>query len=417
MAEEDFRARASVPRKKYVLSFAEEPEGPVTFTLRYQGKINHPIKQLAQEYARGFSLTPGLITEQGVYLGYATWWTPWFGDALFTFVLTANLPEAWDVVSQGTRTLHEMKEGRRWTRWESKEPMEEVYFIAATFTEYSLSAGAVEVMAFLRTPDENLANRYLETTAQYLEMYRKLLGPYPFSKFALVENFWQTGYGMPSFTLLGDRVIRLPFILHSSYPHELLHNYWGNSVYVDYKTGNWCEGTTVYMADHLIKEQRGAGLEYRRTALQKYTDYVTPETDFPLTKFLSRYNSATEAVGYGKAMMLWNMLRRRLGDETFVKGPEVLPRQQVQVRLLCRHPQGLRGRDRQGPRRVLRPVGHPEGGPVASPFRLQGREGGEGLPSDVPPTAGTGGRGLLARGSPGRHHEGGHPAFHRVNDR
>ena len=72
-------------------------------------------------------------------------------------------------------------------------------------------------------------------TAQYLEMYRQLIGPYPFAKFALVENFWETGYGMPSFTLLGPQVIRFPFILHSSYPHEILHNWWGNSVFVDWR--------------------------------------------------------------------------------------------------------------------------------------------------------------------------------------
>ena len=34
---------------------------------------------------------------------------------------------------------------------------------------------------------------------------------------------------MPSFTLMGSRIIRFPFILHSSYPHEILHN-WGNGL-------------------------------------------------------------------------------------------------------------------------------------------------------------------------------------------
>ena len=63
---------------------------------------------------------------------------------------------------------------------------------------------------------------------------------------------------MPTFTLLGPQVIRFPFIINSSYPHEILHNWWGNSVFVDYDTGNWCEGLTAYMADHLIQEQRGA---------------------------------------------------------------------------------------------------------------------------------------------------------------
>jgi len=150
-----------------------------------------------------------------------------------------------------------------------------------------------------------------------------LLGDYPYSKFALVENFWETGYGMPSFTLLGEKVIRFPFILHSSYPHELLHNWWGNSVYVDFDSGNWCEGTTVFMADHLIKEQRGAGEEYRRSTLQKFSNIVTPENDFPLNKFISRHDGPSEAIGYGKAMMMWQMLRMKLGDENFVKGMQL----------------------------------------------------------------------------------------------
>ena len=53
--------------------------------------------------------------------------------------------------------------------------------------------------------DEALAAKYLTTAAQYLEMYRGLIGPYPYGKFALVENFWETGYGMPSFTLVRPR--------------------------------------------------------------------------------------------------------------------------------------------------------------------------------------------------------------------
>ncbi len=124
---------------------------------------------------------------------------------------------------------------------------------------------------------------------------------------------------MPSYTLLGPQVIRFPFILSSSYPHEILHNWWGNSVFVDYETGNWCEGLTAYMADHLIQEQRGRGEEYRRDTLQKYRSYVRDGRDFPLTEFRSRHSAATEAVGYGKTLMVFHMIRRRLGDDAFRK--------------------------------------------------------------------------------------------------
>jgi hypothetical protein len=58
------------------------------------------------------------------------------------------------------------------------------------------------------------------------------------------------------------------------------------------------------MADHLIKEQRGQGLSYRRDKLQRFTDYVNSKNDFPLSKFLSRDSSYSEAIGYGKSMMV-----------------------------------------------------------------------------------------------------------------
>jgi len=320
MDREDFNLSSEITQNKYALTFKNEAKGDASITLRFSGTINYQIKQLGEEYARGFSQTPGIIDDKGVYLAGSTYWIPWFNDGWISFELTATVPQPWDVASQGKRTLNEVKNGSHIIRWDSPEPMEEIYLIAAQFKEYSMSAGAIDVMAFLRTPDEALANKYLETTAQYLEMYRKLVGPYPFTKFALIENFWETGYGMPSFTLLGEQIIRFPFILHSSYPHELLHNYWGNSAYVDFKTGNWCEGLTSYMADHLISEQRGQGDEYRRTTLQKFTDYVNPSNDFPLKKFHSRTNSSSEAIGYGKSMMMWNMLRENVGDDQFVKG-------------------------------------------------------------------------------------------------
>jgi len=320
MDREDFTSTDNFKKNKYSLTFKEKSAIDVEVILKFNGWINHPITQVGEEYARGFSQTPGIIDTQGVYLAGSTYWIPWFNNRYITFELTTTMADPWEAVSQGTRTFHEIKNGSRISRWDSPEPMEEVYLIAARFKEYALQAGATDVMAFLRTPDESLANKYLETTAQYLELYRKLIGPYPFTKFALIENFWETGYGMPSFTLLGEQIIRFPFILHSSYPHELLHNYWGNSVYVDFNSGNWCEGLTAYMADHLIAEQRGQGAEYRRTTLQKFTDYVNPSNDFTLNKFKSRTNPSSEAIGYGKSLMMWHMLREMGGDEAFEKG-------------------------------------------------------------------------------------------------
>jgi hypothetical protein len=305
----------------YLESFrATLPPGLSTFTLEYGGLIHHPPEAYGKDYARGIRQTPGIISAEGVYLAGSSLWYPIFEERMVTFNLQVALPAGWHAVSQGKRRLIDNAEDTSLVRWESRQLQEEIYLVAARFTEYTLPAGRLTSMVFLRTPDEDLANKYLEATGRYVAMYEKLIGLYPYNKFALVENFWETGFGMPSFTLLGPKVIRFPFILYSSYPHEILHNWWGNGVFPDYTKGNWSEGLTAYLSDHLIKEQRGTATDYRQATLQKYTDYVLSGRDFPLTQFHSRHSSSSEAVGYGKALMFFHMLRMELEDKDFVKG-------------------------------------------------------------------------------------------------
>lgn len=296
------------------------PEGQHSFTLEYKGIIHHTMADYGKEQARGFDQTPGIISEHGVYLAGSSFWYPVFDGALMTFNLQVELPRYWDAVSQGERMQHIKNEDKTFVQWESPEPQEEIFLVASRFTEYLRHTGKVTSMVFLRTPDEDLANKYLEATFRYIAMYDKLIGPYPYKKFALVENFWETGFGMPSFTLLGPTVIRLPFIINSSYPHEILHNWWGNSVFPEYMRGNWSEGLTAYLSDYLIAEQQGSASEYRQTTLQKYADYVLSDRDFPLTEFRSRHSPSSEAIGYGKALMFFHMLRQELGDKVFTDG-------------------------------------------------------------------------------------------------
>ncbi len=317
----------NVPLDAYLLIPEGESPGPVE--LVYGGVIHHELATQGEEYQRSFSETPGIIDDRGVFLAGASFWVPTFGDGLMTFdLVVGGLTPPWDVVSQGRRTYHEVdSEGFRSTSWSLGHPTEEIYLIAGPWHEYSREAGDVEVFAFLRDDDPALAQRYLDATARYLDLYQGMLPPFPFASFALVENFWETGYGMPGFTLLGPQVIRFPWILTSSYPHELLHNWWGNSIYVEFEHGNWCEGLTAYMADHLFAEQRGEGATYRRATLKKYTDMVSAGEDFPLAEFGSRQSAASEAVGYGKSLMLFHMARRAVGDEAFLAALSLFDRE------------------------------------------------------------------------------------------
>ena len=292
------------------------PAAGASFRVEYAGVFDFALSDAREEYTRGFRSTPGIVSKTGVYLPGASGWYPLVGRALMTFNLTVAQPDTWRVVSEGAGTSRDA-DGR--ARWASTDPVDQIHIVGGPLQLTTQAAGAVEAQVYLHETDAALSSKYLAATAQYLEMYRGLIGPYPYKKFALVENFWETGYGMPSFTLLGPQIIRFPFILTSSYPHEILHNWWGNSVFVEEARGNWSEGLTAYLADHLMQEQRGEDAVYRRSTLQKYRDYVSSAQDFPLVQFRGRHSAATEAIGYGRTMMGFHALRRAVGDENFRK--------------------------------------------------------------------------------------------------
>jgi hypothetical protein len=297
----------------------------------YQGTIYDSLRAPGAEYQRGFETTYGLIDPRGVFLNGGSLWYPRRFDPPCPFELRAQVPEGWLTVSQGRRVVAGDSLDAAGTPvapegsvlWDSPEPMDDIYLIAGPYRLREEEDHGVAIQTFTYgNDDEDLCRRYIAATRDYLDLYSKLIGPYPFAKFALVENFWQTGYGMPSFTLLGSTVIRLPWIISTSYGHEILHNWWGNSVFVAAEQGNWCEGLTAYGADYLYKERESAAeaRDYRRTALQGYLDYVRTGRDFPLTEFRERESATSEAIGYRKSMMVYHMLRRHVGDDAFWRG-------------------------------------------------------------------------------------------------
>ena len=166
-----------------------------------------------------------------------------------------------------------------------------------------------------------LADGYLHDVQGYLEVYAREIGEYPFTEFSVVASPLPTGFGMPTLTYLGADVLKLPFVRATSLGHEVLHNWWGNGVYVDYTQGNWCEGLTTFMADYAYRE-RESNQSAREMRLGWLRDFaaVSVGDRQSLASFRSRTHGASAAVGYGKSAMLFSMLRDVLGPDVFKLG-------------------------------------------------------------------------------------------------
>lgn len=269
----------------------------------------------------GYGVT-GTIGERGTLLLSGAGWYPQLEADVATYRIRVEAPAGILAVTAGKSLGHKTEGDKTISEWEVTNPVRGLSLSAGRYRVREKPVGEVIAATYFTDQSEHLSPTYLDAVERYLGMYADLFGPYPFPKFAVVENFFPTGYGFPSYTLIGGRVLRLPFIIHTSLGHEIAHCWWGNGVLVDYDSGNWSEGLTSYVAEYLYKERQSeeAAREQRRQMLRNYTSLVSPSEDFPLDEFLGRNDPVTQAVGYNKSAMVFHMLRREIGDGNFWGG-------------------------------------------------------------------------------------------------
>lgn len=264
-----------------------------------------------------------LINLAGITL--AGHWHP-RSDIKMIHRLEAALPDNFIGICEAEAIKSINKGGLRYFQASFPHPLYQLHFLAAPYVVKSKRmVDGPEVATYFFPEDSELADDYLSRTLDYIERYRKLLGPFPYARFSVVENQLPTGYGLPTFTLLGRAVIRLPFIKDTSLGHEVLHSWFGNSIDLKEGSGNWLEGLTTYLSDHLYKEDQGEGAEYRKNQLLRYQAFVGDDNKFTLSDFQNVGHTdpgaeGVRTVGYDKGSMFFHMLKQELGEDVFFAG-------------------------------------------------------------------------------------------------
>ncbi len=273
--------------------------------------------------AKGIPGSDNLISNRGITL--AGFWHP-LPDRDMLYRLRARLPEGFSGITEAT-TLSLSQAGKnRIVTASFDHPLRAIQFAAAHYTVHSrILPGGIILSTYFFPEDDELSPGYLDKAAAFIQRYIRLIGPYPYKRFSIVENRLPTGYGMPTFTLLGQVVVRLPFIKNTSLGHEILHSWFGNSVRVSDSSGNWCEGLTTYLADQMYAEDNKEGPEYRKNQLLRYQSYVHADNTMALKDFANASDSQpmarqVRAIGYDKGSMVFHMLRLKLGGHAFYQG-------------------------------------------------------------------------------------------------
>lgn len=289
-----------------------------TVELHYRGTLA-PLAQADQRDVLGG--LPAMAGPRGSYLPASYAWYPDLGAETLTYTLALDVPATQRAIAPG-RLLKETTQRNRYRAlFEFSHPAEGVTLMAGPYQVKEIKYKNLRLRTYFHPEIAQLADDYLNSISDYIELYSNWIGAYPYTEFSIVSSPLPTGYGMPTLTYLGTEVLRLPFIRFSSLGHEILHNWWGNGVYADWRRGNWSEGLTTFMADYAYKEQQSEDAA-RAQRLSWLRDFAAiPEgQDEPLSLFTSRHHSASQTIGYHKAAFLFFMLRDEIGADAFNQG-------------------------------------------------------------------------------------------------
>ncbi len=316
---------AQQSRQRILVTLPKTHDRRVTLVWTYRGPIDDPPREPRHLRFVTPSETAGHIGPEGVYLGGESHWYPDIDGSFSTYRLTVRVPQGWTAVTQGENKESRTDAAGVSSTWVVSDRSEALTLVANRFAVKSRAwtsrhGQPIELATYFFPDNAHLADEYLDATATYLDAYIPILGAFPFAKFAVVENFFASGLGMPSFTLLGSGSIKRHYVQPYALGHEIVHSWIGNSVFNRDDSGNWVEGLTTYLANyywHELNHDHQQAIEQRRMMLQGYSLYVEPERDYPVAQFVRKSDERDNAIGYQKSAFLFHLLRREIGDEVF----------------------------------------------------------------------------------------------------
>ena len=214
------------------LNIEKADSSPNTVVLRYEGVFDDPFEPEPFSMDNPGQGVMGTITQDAAFFLAGSGWYPLIlEDTSETFRVSVTAPKGIYAVMEGRLETHADNADKSLSIWSIARPSGPLAMFAGRYVINERMHDKVRIATYFFPSNAGLSKRYLDAVQRHIGRYEALHGTYPFSKFAVVENFFPTGYGFPSFTLLGSRVLRLPFIPDTSLRHEVAHCWWGNGVF------------------------------------------------------------------------------------------------------------------------------------------------------------------------------------------
>jgi hypothetical protein len=257
----------------------------------------------------------------GVYLPGYDAWIPQDEAGLIRYRMLVKVAPGERAVATGKLISEQTTDEQYQATFEVMHPSEAPSLFVGPYQVTERFSQGFRLRTYFHAELIELADVYLAAADGYIQRYQESIGAYPYADFHIVSAPLPVGLGFPNLTYVGRQVIPLPFMRTRSLAHEVLHNWWGNGITVDYTSGNWAEGLTTYMADYALARDRGEA-EASSMRVKWLRDFAAlPEQrDQPLRDFRSKQHQASQVIGYNKLAFVFHMLANEIGQPAFAGG-------------------------------------------------------------------------------------------------
>jgi aminopeptidase N len=241
--------------------------------------------------------------------------------ALYDFTLTTRSP--WVGVANGKLRSRKQSGGSTVTGWHLDEPAAS-YLVTVAFGDFKMTRDRSQSgvpLTYWTPRGDGSSVRGLRVAAEELGWLEGKLGPYPFSTLGLIVVDSNSGMETQTMITLGDTDYTLS---PSVVVHEIVHQWYGDQVTPrDWRDVWMNEGMAMYLqvlweAQHYRFDVDRALADWATDAAQMRREAGPP----------ANYDPATFGEGniYYIPALMWDQIRRRIGDQRFWSLVKAWPR-------------------------------------------------------------------------------------------
>ncbi len=331
------------PPAVYLLDWPAAGAAGGELVFRYGGRLFQDVQAGEKPgEIHNFQMRAHVGTE-GVYLGESGAWYPRIAESddedpereapLTQFEVTASAGPGMVLVACGNREGAKLDapRGKR-TTWRSPFPLQGMALVGGPHKVFQRQVDDALVSVHVSEDHASFAPGILDAVESYLRLYEPLIGEYPYVEFTVVENFFSSGFAFPGFTVLASAVIGMGELgLKPGYQdHELVHNWWGNGVFISALDGNWCECLTSYCTNYMrhILEGRHAKARGYRRSVSYGLSRLPLEKDKPLGDYGEK-DGPGKLIGYQKGSAVFAMLAEKVGVDTLWRALRMLSEERL----------------------------------------------------------------------------------------